>query len=104
MKRFLAALLLMTVCMALCASGAAAFRTAHTYLNGKVDSISGNLITIAGTTFQIHSKCRVVIVSGRNGAYFEDPASLRDVSSGYWVTVRQTGNLVDEIMIERWRR
>lgn len=104
MKRFFSSIILAAISIALITGTSAAYKTAHTYLNGKVESISGNLIVIEGTTFEIAPKCRVVAITEKNGAYFEDPASLKDVGRGGWVTVKQTGKIISEIMIERWRR
>jgi len=38
------------------------------------------------------------------GRFFENPASLTDIKIGDWVTVKVIGNLVTEILIERYKR
>jgi len=104
MKKILSCVILAAMCLVLWSGSSNAFKTAHTYFNGKVESISGNLVVIEGTTFQIDPKCRVVTITEKDRAYYENPAKLRDVARGDTVTVKRVGNVLYEIMIERWRR
>ena len=80
------------------------FTRGHYYFNGKVNAISKEFINVSGKVFYITRDCRVAIHKGVNGAFFENPASLRDIKIGDWVTVKVIGNLVTEILIERYKR
>lgn len=81
-----------------------AYNTVHVYMNGKVDSVSGNTITIDGSQYQIDAKCRIVIAYQENGVFHEKPARLADIHNGDWVTAKKIANTLHEIMIERWRQ
>ncbi|BBA70535.1 pilus assembly protein PilL [Geobacter sulfurreducens] len=78
--------------------------THHTYVNGTVLGISGDMIKIDDKIFTIAPKAKIVVQDKRNGAYFEERASRSYISVGNSVTVRAMGNLVNEIIIERWKR
>jgi len=69
-----------------------------------VNAISKEVINVSGRDFYITKDCRVAIHREVNGAFFEDPASLTNVKIGDWVTVKVIGNLVTEILIERYKR
>lgn len=96
-------LTLCTVVTLLWASEAVSL-THHTYLNGTVMGISGDAIKIGDKVFAIAPRARIVVQDKRNGAYFEERASRSYISVGNSVTVRAMGNLVNEIIIERWKR
>jgi hypothetical protein len=81
-----------------------AYNTVHVYINGSVDSISGNSITINGSQYTIDATCRIVIVYQENDIFREKPARISDIRSGDSVTAKKIANTLYEIMIERWRR
>jgi hypothetical protein len=81
-----------------------AYDSGHVYINGKIDSIGSDTITISGIHYTIDKKCRVVIQYKEHGSFHEKPASLWDVNTGDSVTVKMIGNILYEIMIERWRK
>ena len=82
------------------------FTRSHYYFNGKVNAISKNYdyINVSGEDFYIAQDCRVAIHKEVNGAFFENPASLRDIKIGDWVTIKVIDNLVTEILIERYKK
>ena len=100
MKRIIVAIML---CLFLFSGVAVAFYDGHVYINGIVNSIGSDTISIAGHTYKIDPKCRVVIQYKENGAFYERPAKLWEVSTGNSVTAKKIGNILYEIMIERWR-
>ena len=100
MKRIVVAIML---CLFLFSGVAVAFYDGHVYINGIVDSIGSDTISISGHTYRIDPKCRVVIQYKENGAFNERPAKLWEVSTGNSVTAKKIGNILYEIMIERWR-
>ncbi|MEW6002481.1 MAG: hypothetical protein AB1638_07540 [Nitrospirota bacterium] len=76
----------------------------HAFYNGKVTKISENFLTVDGNVYWIASNCRVVFHDQIKGAFFEKPATLRDVKVGNWVTVAVEGKTIQRIMIERYRK
>ena len=110
----------------------AALSSRHVYMNGQVDSLSQKTITVSGVTYNLHKPkesvppaergsargsrlfglhsddtapvLKVIIQTMEKGAIFEKPGSLSDVHTGDWVTVKVSGNVVDEIILERWKR
>ncbi len=87
-----------------CLGGGVYALSVHYYLNGRVNAVSDNSITVDGRVFKIVPRARVAIQTERNGAFFEDPARISNISRGDSVNVRVTGNTVDDIQIERWKR
>ena len=83
---------------------AVAYYDGHVYINGIVDSIGSDTISISGHTYTIAPKCRVVIQYKNHNSFYEKPAKLWEVSTGNSVTAKKVGNILYEIMIERWRR
>jgi len=83
---------------------AAAFYDGHVYINGMVESVDGDSITISGVHYRIDERCTVVIQYEESGSFHERRGQRSDVSTGETVTARMTGGVLYEIMIERWRR
>ncbi len=83
---------------------ALAYDSGHVYINGLVGSVSSDAITISGMRYKIDKKCKVVIQYKEHDSFHEKPASLWDVNTGDSVTVKMIGNILYEIMIERWRK
>ena len=91
------------LCLFLFSGIAAAFYDGHVYINGIVNSIGSDTITISRQTYQIDKKCRVVVQYKKHGSFYEKPAKLWQVSTGDSVTARKIGNILYEIRIERWK-
>jgi len=100
MKRIGAAIVL---ALFLFSGTAVAYYDGHVYINGIVDSIGPDTISISGHTYKIDPKCRVVIQYKDHNSFHEKPAKLWEVSTGNSVTAKRVGNILYEIMIERWR-
>ncbi len=83
---------------------ALAYDSGHVYINGLVGSVSSDAITISGMRYKIDKKCKVVIQYKEHGSFHEKPAKRWDVNSGDRVTAKMIGNIIYEIMLERWRR
>ncbi len=83
---------------------AQAYDSGHTYINGRVTSVSGGTIAIDDYIYRIDPKCRVVIVFKQDNSFHERPARLSEVGRGDTVTAKKIANTLYEIMIERWRR
>jgi hypothetical protein len=81
-----------------------AYDTVHVYMNGKVDSVSGNIITIDGSQYKIDAKCRFAIVYQENDIFHEKPAQRSDIRSGDSVSAKKIANTLSEITIERWKQ
>lgn len=101
MKRIVSAIVL---CLFLFSGLAAAYDSGHIYRNGRVDAISSDKITIAGMNYKIDHRCKVVIQYKENNSFHERPATSGDVHTGDIVTAKETGAVIYEINIERWRR
>ncbi len=83
---------------------AMAYDSGHVYINGKVNSISSDTITVLGISYVIDQKCKVVIHYKENNSFHEKPGGKWDISTGDPVTVKIIGRIAYEIIIERWRR
>ena len=83
---------------------AMAYDSGHVYINGKIDSIGSDTITISGIHYKIDKKCKVVIQYKEHGSFHERPATSGDVHTGDIVTAKKIGRIIYEIMIERWRK
>jgi len=79
----------------------------HSYYNGKVIKFSKNSLTVDEDkyAYPISSNCRIVIHYQKKGAFYEKPASLRDLKVGDWVTIKiEKNTIITEIIIEEYRR
>lgn len=92
-------LIMMILCVVLLGAHAQAF-----FMNGKVTAVDSAYIVLNGVTYQFALTHKVVVQTERNGAYFEDNGSLRDIREGSSVTVHVNGNVVDHVTVERWRQ
>jgi len=82
----------------------AAAPSSHIYVNGRISHISNSSITVAGVQCHLAKKVRVLVRDKRNNSFYEYPSTTSSVSTGSVATVRIDGNVVDEIIIERWTR
>jgi hypothetical protein len=82
---------------------AAAFYDGHVYINGIVNTVGSDTMTISHHNYKIDPKCKVVIQYKERGSFHEKPGSLWEVSTGDSVTAKMTGAVLYEIMIERWK-
>lgn len=76
----------------------------HSYYNGKVTKISDTILTVDSNTYRIANNCRVAIHFENKGAFYEKPATLKDLKVGDWVTIRTDDKTVTEILIEQYRK
>lgn len=80
-----------------------AYNSGHIYINGRVDSIQSNTITVGKVLYKIDQRCKVVVHVKENNAFHERPARLGEVNVGDVVTAKMIGGILYEIIIERWR-
>jgi hypothetical protein len=83
---------------------ALAYDSGHIYRNGQVNSISSDIINVSGERYKIGKICKIVIQYKQNNAFHERHANFGDVHTGDIVTIKETGKIVTEIIIEEWRR
>ena len=81
-----------------------AYDSGHVYINGKVNSISSDTITISGIHYKIDKKCNVVIQYKEHGSFHEKHGTFWNVHTGDIVTAKMIGGILYEIIIEEWRR
>ena len=103
------------------AGAADAYDRGHTYIRGIISDmgdaevmLSGvdeplrterlKTITLDGSTYTIDPKCRVAIQYFEKGAYHERAGRFYDLRRGISVYARKIGNVVNEILIEEWKR
>jgi hypothetical protein len=78
--------------------------TTHNYnFNGRVMSISEQLMIVGKKDFPLAHNVRVFDQVRRDGAYYLERSRLSRVSVGDSVTVKVDGAYVVEIVIERWK-
>lgn len=78
--------------------------TFHTYFTGTVEGITGYSLLVSGRIYKISPEVKVLAHENRNGAIYELPARMSELSSGDSVTVRIEASIIKEIIIERWKR
>jgi hypothetical protein len=78
--------------------------THHFYKKGKVFSISNSKISVSGEEHQLGPNANVIIQKRNHGAYYQSSTKLTDVRVGDTVHIKLFGNIVDEIVIEGWKR
>ncbi len=103
MIRLLMGFLLLVVMMVFGGSAVAA-DSAMYHFSGRVVAFEDQKITVDQRQFYVAPRCSFERHSKRNGAFFVDKASARNVYVGNNVTVRVNGTIVDQIMIEEWKR
>ena len=103
------------------AAAADAYDRGHTYIRGTISDmgdtevvLSGvdeplrterlKTITLDGSTYTVDPKCRVAIQYEEKGAYHEREGRLYDLRRGISVYARKVGNVINEILIEGWKR
>lgn len=82
----------------------AAAQTKHMYVNGLIQAVSGDTVTLGGEVFVLHPKSKVYLQTYSNGAYHELKGRLNDVVPGLSANVKVTGKVISEISIERWKQ
>ncbi|MHB8880584.1 MAG: pilus assembly protein PilL [Thermodesulfovibrionales bacterium] len=87
-----------------CAIAYSAPDTRHNYFNGIVEYIGPSTLTVSGSQFTLAQKVDVIIQVNNKGVFQTSPGKLGDISKGNSVTVKESGNVVVEITIERWKR
>lgn len=78
----------------------------HVYLNGKVINFSDTTIKIdtAKEVFYIVKTTKVLKHIKVGSSIYEEKASLKELKTGYSVTLKIKNNIVDEIIIEEYKR
>ncbi|MCS7232376.1 MAG: hypothetical protein RMJ67_09625 [Elusimicrobiota bacterium] len=78
----------------------------HIYLNGKVISLSNNTIKIdsAKEPFYIVKDVKVLKHVKKGSSIYEEKALLKELQPGNSVTLKVTGNIVNEIIIEEYKK
>ncbi len=85
-----------------CSMPVNAAKTRHVYNTGVVSSFANNQITIESGTYMLRPDVSVVlIVKQGNGAHYQRPGRLYDVSTGKRVHLKSRGVMVYEIVVER---
>lgn len=74
------------------------------YYNGRVYSFDGKSITVGNRSYLLAKGCKYLLNYRRNKAFYEEKSSPGTVRIGDSVTVHINGNVVDEIMVEEWKR
>ena len=112
---------LLIVLVVMIAGAAGAYDRGHTYIRGIISDmgdtevvLSGvdeplrterlKTITLDGSTYTVDPKCRIAIQYFDKGAYHEREGRLYDLRRGLSVYARKVGNVVNEILIEGWKR
>ena len=76
----------------------------HVYINGTVDAVGRDTITISGVTYSIDPQCQVVFQYKENGAVYKKPARLSSINRGDSVYAKKIATILYEIEIEGWKR
>lgn len=81
-------------------------QTNHVYINGKVVSFSNEIIQIdtSKQPLYISNTARVVKHVKKGPSIYEEKASLKDLKTGKSVTLKVTGNIVSEVIIEEYKK
>lgn len=74
------------------------------YLTGMVTSFTGTEITIGGKQFHLYKNCQYERHVKKNGAFFVEKGTSRDVTPPVSAVVRVNGTVVDQIAVEEWKR
>lgn len=99
MRKYLAILLLVQLIFVTALYG---YNTSHFYVTGKVERIESDYLVASGAKYYFARKKLVVeITTVRNGGIIRSKASKSDIRVGDTVVMRQDGNIIVEITIER---
>jgi len=81
-------------------------QTQHVYINGKVIAFSNNVIKIDSVKepLYISGTARIVKHVKKQDSFYEERASLREINTGKSVTLKVTGNIVSEVIIEEYKK
>ncbi len=93
-------LLLVAHCSLLIAHNS--FAQQHRWYNGYVKEISKETIKINDNSYTIDSKVKVVKHTSKKGLISENTASLTEVKAGDKVSLKLIGDVIKEIIIERY--
>lgn len=95
MKRMLSVLLL------LCLGVVPALADRASFLKGTIASISSGSLQLDEHTFKLAPRCRVIVMTMRDGSWYELDGNLHDVRAGQSVYVKIRYDTAEEIKIER---
>ena len=76
----------------------------HVYVDGIVNSIGEETITVAEEDYPIAPGCRIVQQVKYKDFFYEKPAELSDVKVNDYVYIKVKSGVVHEIIIEAWKR
>jgi hypothetical protein len=74
----------------------------HSWYNGYVKEISRGTMTIEDKTYIVDSKAKVVLQTSKKGIISENPVKITEVKVGDKVSVKLIGDVIKEIIIERY--
>ena len=74
----------------------------HSWYNGHVKVISKGTMTIEDKTYTVDLKVKVVQHTSKKGILSETPVKLTEVKVGDRVSVKLIGDVIKEIIIERY--
>ena len=94
----------MGLLLGLLVSAQVAAQTRHMYINGIVQAVSEEGLTLGGEVFVLQPNARVIVQRWRDGAFHEGKGRLSDVAAGHSATVRVTGKVISEIIVEKWKQ
>lgn len=77
--------------------------THHLYVSGTVSSRTDDTLTVGKQTFFRDDLTEIVILFKENDAIHEREGNVSDFWPGTPVTVKVTGNRIEEIIVERWK-
>ena len=100
MKKILLPLLLLLSAYAV----APAYDRGGVYINGTIQYLSGDEITISGDTYQIDPNCEILMQYREKDALHVKKASRWDLRVGESVWARNMGRTLLQIQIEGWKR
>lgn len=71
------------------------------YIKGAVTSVTGTNITVGARTLTLKGDCRVIIITQKDGSYYEHSGNLHDLTIGDSAYARVDYDTAVEIKIER---
>ena len=102
MKRYiLVGIILSQLCWSMTA---VAVDSAVYHVTGRVGFFDGDKITLDQRSYYVSKNCRFEKHTRKNGVFLSDPAKARDVYAGVSVVAHINGTVVDQILIEEWKR
>lgn len=76
----------------------------HVYINGRLTNFSSTTISIDNKTYMFSYKVKFLKHIKKKQSIYEEPATLKEARIGDFVTIKVRDNLVEEVIIEVYRR